>query len=168
MLIDNDWLRQAISVSPDTEFEAGGPVVLLNSIGMFLPSDGTEEIPESIVQLKHAFGVFIRMLRRQSSLTITALSTKARIAEEELRKIETDPHHKAGPRTVHLLAEFFDIDPKRMMKLSGAMITANDDMRHQALRFAAKSADLSTLSSEEMETLNEFVKYVNESKDLAN
>ena len=168
MLIDNDWLRQAIAVSPDTDFEAGGPVALLDSIGMFLPSDMAEEFPESVVQLKYAFGVFIKMLRKRSELTVAALSVKARVAEEELRMIERDPRHKTGPRTVHQLAEYFGIDPNRMMKLSGSIISANENVRDEAVRFAARSDDVSSLSSEEKKMLNDFVKYVNESQDLAN
>lgn len=168
MLIDTEWLRRTISKSPDAEFEAGGPVALLDSIGMFVPSDATNELSDSVVQLKYAFGILIKMLRKQSALTVAELSAKARVSEEELRMIERDPHHKAGPRTVHQLAEYFDIDPRRMMKLSGSMVTTNENFRDEAVRFAAKSDDISSLSSEERKMLNDFVKYVNESQDLAN
>ena len=168
MLIDNNWLRRAIATDLDLECEAGGAVALLDTLGMFLPSDISPDLSEKVVEMKYAFGVFVKMLRKQSSLTVAELSTKARVAEEELRLIERDPHHKAGPRTVHHLALYFKIEPTRLMKLSGATVIANENVRETAVRFAAKSDDLSGLTSEERRMLNDFVKYVNESQDLAN
>lgn len=167
MLINNDWLRQSIATDPDLDCEAGGPIALLDSLGMFIPSDIPAELSEEVVELKYAFGVFVKMLRKQSALTVADLSAHARVSEDELRLIERDPHHKTGPRTVHNLAQYFKIDPTRMMKLSGATVTANQNVRETAVRFAAMSDDLSGLTSDERRMLNDFVKYVNESRDLA-
>jgi transcriptional regulator with XRE-family HTH domain len=169
MLIDNEWLRRTITADPDMECEAGGPATLLEDLGMFLPADlGQDSDDPAVVQLHYAFGTFVRMLRRKERLTVTELAGQVRVDEEELRSIERDPHHKPRPRTVHQLAKRFKIEPRRMMKLSGATANTNQKVHEEALRFAAKSDDINRLTPDEQRMLAEFAKYVNESQDLAN
>lgn len=169
MLIDNEWLRRTITADPDIECEAGGPAALLEDLGMFLPAElGRDGQDPAVVQLHYAFGTFVRMLRQKEGLTVGTLATEIRVAEDELRAIERDPHHKPRPRTVHQLAGRFRIEPRRMMKLSGATVTYNKKLQEEAFRFAAKSDDIARLTPDEQRTLSEFVKYINESQDLAN
>lgn len=169
MLIDNDWLRRTIRDDPEMESDAGGPISLLEDLGVFLPSDlAATEGGETVVHQQYAFGVFIKMLRKKDNLTVADLAARARVTTEDIHCIERDPRHKPKPRTIHQLAGWFKLDPRRMMKLAGATVAANQNVRDEAVRFAAKSDDLSGLTADERRMLNEFVKYVNESQDLAN
>lgn len=167
MLIDNEWLRRTIAADPDMECEAGGPAALLDDLHMFLPAELAQSGQDSTaVQLHYAFGTFVRMMRRNEGLTLTELAAEARVAEEELRTIERDPRCTPRPRTVHQLAGHFQIDARRMMKLSGATVNTNQRLHDEALRFAAKAEDITRLTPDEQRMLSEFVKYVNESQDL--
>jgi hypothetical protein len=52
------------------------------------------------------------------------------------------------------------------MKLSGATITRDQQLQTAAVHFAAKSnSDLTKLSRQEEELLNDFVKYLSEHED---
>lgn len=169
MLIDDEWLRRTISADPDAECEAGRPAALLEDLGMFLSADLREGRDDpAVAQLHYAFGMFVRMLRKKEGLTVADLARQVRVDEEELRAIERDLHHKPRPRTVHQIAQRFKIYPHRMLKLSGATVNTNLKVREEALRFAAKSDDINSLTPDEQKMLAEFVAYVNESKDLAN
>ncbi len=164
MIITPGWLRNKIETAPDTEIEAGIPVMMLESIGMFLPRESAEEPAEDerLVRLKHAFGVFIRNLRLTRELPVEALAECAHIDATELYAIENDPHYVTKPRTVYQLANFFGINLKKMMELSGATQTYDESLEEEALKFAAKSDGVSSLNKEEHEILNEYVKFLNE------
>lgn len=159
MLVSRDWLRRKIEADPDIENDVGNPIEALEDIGMFLPAELSSE-DEEIVELKHVFGVLIRQLRRSEQLTIEELARKARIEIEELKLVEHDPHYRPRPRVVHQLAEYFDVPSRSLMKLSGATISRDRALQEHAMKFAAKSDDLSKLTQEEQILLNEFVKYL--------
>jgi|GEM_PF-1049720 len=161
MLITPTWLRNKIQKEPDIDFDAGMPVHLLQSIDMFLPPDVVADNPadeQRTLQLKHAFGVFIRQLRLRDSLSIEALATTASVLVEELEAIEQDPHFQARPRTVVQLAKVFQIESSKMMKLSGVAHAAEETIEEEALKFAAKSDGVSSLNQAEQRLLNDFVK----------
>ena len=161
MLVSRDWLRRKIDADPDIDADAGTPIGLLESIGMFLPSDLVED-GSNVVRLKHAFGVLVRQLRRREQLSIDELAAKARIDAEELRQVEQDPHFKPKPRLVHQLALVFGVSARSLMKLSGATVTRDERFEEAALRFAAKSDDLSKLTRDEQRVLNEYVKFLSD------
>ena len=167
ILVSRDWLRKKISEDPDVESDAGMPAALLENLGMFLPGDMPEAEPEeeTIVKLKFAFGVLIRQLRLREGLSVTELVDRVRVAEEDLRGIEHDPHHKPRPRVVHQLSKYFNMPEREMMKLSGATRTYNQKFQETAYRFAANSDDLSKLSDAERQALEEYIKYLNEMHD---
>ena len=160
-----EWLRDKILSDPDIATDAGVPVAMLENLGMFLSpelSSKGEQFDDSVIRLKQTFGLLIRQLRRREGLTIGELVQKASITEEELRLIEHDPHHKPRPRTVHQLAEYFQVSKMELMKLSGATLTYDEKFQEEAFRFAAKSDDLSTLTQDEQELLNEYIKFLNQ------
>lgn len=159
MLVTRDWLRRKIESDLEMETDAGAPVAVLESVGMFLPGDLHDET-SNVVQLKHAFGVFIRQLRRRDQLTLDELARRARVDTEDLRQIECDPHFQPRPRVVHQLAEVFDVPLRPLMKLSGATIIRDERFEEEAYRFAAKSDDLSKLNRDEQRALNEYVKFL--------
>ena len=158
------WLRDKILSDPDVANDAGVPVAMLEDLGMFLSpefSSSDEQFDDNVVRLKQTFGLLIRQLRRRERLTIGELVHKATITEEELRLIEHNPHHKPRPRTVHQLAEYFQVSKMELMKLSGATLTYDEKFQEEAFRYAAKSDDLSTLTQDEQELLNEYIKFLN-------
>ena len=165
MLITPAWLRNKTKMEPDIDFDAGMPVHLLHSIDMFLPPDITAAYPvdeKRTLQLKHAFGLFIRQLRLRDGMSIEALAKVASVLAEELEAIEHDPHYQARPRTVVQLAKVFKIATPKMMKLSGVAHAADDALEDEALKFAAKSDGVSSLNREEQSLINDFVKFLNE------
>jgi len=159
MLVSRDWLRRKIEADPDTENEAGWPAEAIDNIGMFLPTELVSE-GGSVVELKHAFGVLIHQLRRRDQVSVAVLATKARIDAEEIKLIEWDPNYRPRPRTVHQLAEYFEMPVRAMMKLSGATVTRDEALKEEAVKFAAKSDDLSKLTKDEQRVLESFVKYL--------
>lgn len=164
MHITPDWLRNKIETTAETEIEAGIPVELLENLNMFLPGELLTAVDEArTVQLKHAFGIFIRNLRLTKELSVDALAKSASITEEELRLIEGDPHYETKPRTVYQLAHCFGINVQKMMKVAGAAQTLDPELEEKTLKFAAKSDGVSSLNKDEQQILNEYVKFLNES-----
>lgn len=159
MLVTREWLRRNIEADPDVDSDAGAPICVLETVGMFLP-DNLRMEASNVVQLKHAFGVFIRQLRRREQWTIEELAARARVAADDLRNIEQDPHFKPGPRVVHQLAQVFDVPLQPLMKLSGTTIARDERFKEEAYRFAAKSDDLSKLTREEQDALTEYVRFL--------
>lgn len=160
MLISDAWLRRKIESTPDIENDAGAPMAMLEDIGMFLPADLSEGTASKDVELGAAFGVLVRQLRRRDRLSMADLAQKARVDEQEVQAIETDPSCVPRPRTVHQLASVFKVPERAMMKLSGATVSVDTDLKEEAMRFAAKSGDMSQLSRDEQNILAEFVKYL--------
>lgn len=162
MFIDKTWLQNKIASDPDINTDAGLPLEHLENIDMFLSSDLIKREIDHILPLKHAFGMLTNQLRRKENMSIVELAENAHILVEELSSIETDPNFKPNPRTVYQLASFFNVSAKTLMKLSGATLTYNKEFEEKALRFAAKSSQASKLTEEEIQILNEYVKYLNE------
>lgn len=160
MLISQDWLRRKVESDPDVDTESGPSLATLESIGMFLPTELTPADENKVVSLVQAFGVLVRQLRRQKQWTVDELAKRARVDAEDLRQIERDPHFRPRPRVVHQLAEVFGMPERSLMKLSGATITQDNGFQEEAMRFAAKSDDMSKLSRDEQRALNDYVKYL--------
>ena len=162
------WLRDKILSDPDIATDAGVPSAVLEDLGVFLSSElvsTDEQTDENVIRLKQAFGLLIHQLRRREELMISELAQKASITEDELRLIEHDPHYKPRPRTVHQLAEYFQVSKVKLMKLSGATLTYDQNFQEAAFRYAAKSDDLSALTQDEQKLLNEYVKFLNQGHD---
>lgn len=162
MQISREWLQRRIQNDPDVETDAGTPIDVLKSLGMFLSPELVQPVGGRNERLPQSFGVLIRQLRRRDQLSVEQLSKKARIDQEELRQIEHDPHFRAKPRMVHQLSTVFKIPTRSMMVLSGAMVANDDQIGEEAERFAAKSDDLSKLTREELKLLNQFVKFLSD------
>lgn len=163
MLITPEWLRNKTESEQVAECEAGMAVEALESIGMFLPRDRVKSVdePERVSRLKLAFGIFIRNLRLKKKISREELARQAAVEIKDIFSIETDPHYQPRPRTVYQLAKFFDIEPQKMMGLSGVTQVYDEELEEEAFKFAAKSSGVSSLNKEEQTLLNEFVKYLN-------
>lgn len=159
MLISQDWLRRKVASDPDMDSDAGPFINVLESIGMFLPPDValSEAQPPRVVE---AFGVLVRQFRRQQRWTVEELAQRARVDAEDLRQIERHPHVRPRPRIVHQLSSVMGVPERALLKLSGATVTRDQSFEEEAMRFAAKSDDMSKLSREEQRALNDYVKYL--------
>lgn len=159
--ISRERLRERILKEPDYEVEAGLPIRDFEVLSIFVPSDLAATRNANVREMSLAFGSLIRLSRRRERLTVEQLADKARVDPIELLAIEQEHGYIAKPRTIHQLATVLKLPEQKLMKLSGATITRDQHLRDAAVRFAAKSnADLTKLSREEEELLNDFVKYL--------
>jgi transcriptional regulator with XRE-family HTH domain len=152
MLISPDWLRRKIESDPDVDTGAGPSIGLMESA---VPTD-----EDNILRVVQAFGVLVRQLRRQQQWTIEELAKRTQIDAEDLRQIERDPHYRPRFHVVHQLSTVYGVPERPLLRLSGATVTADHDFEEKAMRFAAKSDDMSQLSEQEQQALNEYVKYL--------
>jgi transcriptional regulator with XRE-family HTH domain len=159
MLISQDWLRRKVESAPDTDSDAGPFIMVLESIGMFLPPDVAPTEPQP-ARVAEAFGVLVRQFRRQKQWTIEEFARRARVDAEDLRQIERHPQVRPRPRIVHQLAEVMGLPERALLKLSGTAVTRDQHFEEESLRFAAKSDDMSKLSRDEQRALNDFVKFL--------
>ncbi len=168
MHISRDKLRRDIRQDVGLDTDAGIPIQDTGMLKLFVDSKDTrvgEKILQTeTVELKHAFGTLIRQLRRERGLNIETLAAKLTIQVEELRAIEHDPNLDPRPRTIHKLAQFFKLPALELMKLSGVAETHDHSFSDQALKFAASSDDLSSLSKKERAILHAFVKFLSSQK----
>jgi transcriptional regulator with XRE-family HTH domain len=154
LLISKDWLRRKITADPDIDIEAGRPL-----------SDGPEHDAvmgeQKIVQLRMALGVLIRQLRLREQLSIAELAQRAQVAEDDLRRVEHDPHYTARPRLIFQLSQYFNVPLTELSQMAGATHAVNRSLYNEAVRYAARSDDVSALSDEERRDLDAFVAMLN-------
>lgn len=161
--ISREKLRERMLKEPDYEVEAGLPIRDFEVLSIFVPNDLATIRNLNVREMSLAFGSLIRLSRRREGLSVEGLAEKARIDLAELLAIEQEHGYIPKPRTVHQLAVFLKLPEQKLMKLSGATITRDQQLQKAAVRFAAKSnSDLTKLSRQEEELLNDFVKYLSE------
>lgn len=118
----------------------------------------------SIEDLRRGLGALIQMLRRRQRLSVEKLAENARIAASDLHRIEHDPKFDPSPRTIFQLEEYFDLDERTLVVLSGA-VHVDDTVREEAVRFAASSEAIQDLTREERKLLNQFVRFLSKHTD---
>lgn len=161
LLFTIDGLRRKIASDPEDEPAAGGPVD--RSIEHALEAENTAVIGESkVVQLRIALGVLVRQLRLREGLSIAQLSERAQVSEDELRQVEHDPHYTARPRLIYQLSQYFNVSLTTLSQMSGTTHAVNRVLYNTAIKYAAHSDDVSTLTNEEREALDTFVAMLNE------
>ena len=122
------------------------------------------EYSTNINDLHRSLGTLINMLRRRDKITVSQLANKANIDPTELYNIETDPNFKPNPRTIIQLEKYFNLVPRTLVILSGA-VRVKKEVHNEAVRFAAKAQNVSDLSKDELKLLNNFVKILKEYTD---
>lgn len=123
-------------------------------------ADDTSDLQD----LHRGLGVLIQMLRRLERVSADQLASEARIDLAELRRIELDPTFDPNPRTIFQLEQYFNLPPRILVVLSGAVRVENE-VREEAVRFAASSQNISELTGAERKLLNRFVKFLREHTD---
>lgn len=157
LLFSKDWLRRTIAADPDIDIEAGRSLV-----GDELQSDVAMIGGRNVVQLRMALGVLVRQLRLREQLSVAALAQRSRVPEDELRRVEHDPHYTARPRLIYQLSHYFKVPLTKLSQMSGTTHAVNRSLYNQAVRYAAHSDDVSTLTEEERRDLDAFVALLND------
>jgi transcriptional regulator with XRE-family HTH domain len=149
-----EWYRRMLlSISEDEEHLIGP---------LFNPVEDKQNTPPGPGTL--AFGTLLRLERRNDRMTVAELAKKLDIDEDEIRKIEHDPYYRARPRTISSIAAYFDLPAREIMKLAGVAASNDRHFGEKAMRFAAHSDDMGTLSKEEKELLKSFVEFLKNKK----
>ena len=92
------------------------------------------------------------------------MAEEARVDAAELQGIERDPAFDPSPRTVYQLEQYFKLRERSLVMLSGA-VRVDNDVREEAVRFAASSENIHGLTKEERALLNQFVKFLTRHTD---
>ena len=121
----------------------------------------TAKDPE-VDEMRHAFHLFVRMLRRRRGLTVDGLAQRADIDRDEIVAMERNSAYRPSPLTLHKLCNFYSIPEKRMLVLAGAIKEAPEGFSERASRFAAQSESFAKLTKEEQKALDEFVQFLKE------
>lgn len=145
---------------PTLEFLLG----LLSRCAPFLkkrrPSERAPEVKSAVLN------VLVHQLRRRERLTVQQLADKIRVGASEIEAIESDSNFMPKPRTIHVLAEYMRVPPKALLSLTSEAIQDDPYLTDAALKFAASSSDLSTLTGNERKGLNDFVKFLSKHKGV--
>jgi len=121
---------------------------------------GADRVEEAeVLALHRGLGVLLRLLRRRDGLSVEELARAARVDPAELTRIESDASYDPSPRTIYQLEEHFRLPARSLVLLSGAQ-DVGDDVRSEAIRFAASADGISTLSRAERKLLNSFVAFL--------
>lgn len=147
-----DWYRRKVLSMEGSDYLIGPA---------FDPQDADQQLEES-ASAALAFGSLLRLQRRNSRLTVAQLAKAMDVDEGEIRSIEHDASYRARPRTILSIARYFELPPKTVMKLAGAAAVNDDGFVENAMRFAAHSDDLGSLTKEEKQLLKKFVEFLRE------
>jgi transcriptional regulator with XRE-family HTH domain len=112
-------------------------------------------------ELPHVFGQFVSMLRKKNGFSVESLAAKAKVDAEEICRIEVDSTYEPKPRTVSQLANAFGLTPKSLARLANLTFTRDNRIVEGAVRFAACSKNMDSLTKEQLQALKDFVKFLN-------
>lgn len=104
-----------------------------------------------------AFGKFVNLMRRRQGFSIEKLADEAELDASEVLVIEDDVHYLPEPRTVYRLAQVFKVPQRQLMELAGLTAANDDELRREAVRFAARSESMERLTKSESAALDAFV-----------
>jgi len=110
--------------------------------------------------IRYVFGAVMRGLRLEKGLSIDQLSKESDVDSKEITAIERYCTYRPSPLTLYKLSDYFGIPQRKFALLAGAIKNVPSEFKEQASRFAACSESFAKLSSEEKQTLDEFVKFL--------
>ena len=155
--ISKDWCARMAQIESDAEIGAG----LLAVDPVF---DGEKTHIVSVEEPNFAFGRLVRLMRRSRRLSLEKLAEDADVDIEELVEIEDDTHYRPDARTVHQLANVFQLPRGSLLQVAGLTVRKNDTIYQEAIRFAARSEPVAELTPEERAALEAFVVVLSEQK----
>lgn len=158
MEITKEWCLKMAQLETNTEIGVGR--LAFDPIFEFEPSHASPSQEETSI----AFSRFVRLMRRDRGQTLEKLADAADLDVAELVEIEENPHHKPQPRTVYMLANYFQIPRKSLSQVAGLTVPRDTQLHEEAVRFAARSEPMAALSPEERAALDAFVAVLSEQK----
>lgn len=121
-------------------------------------TDGpTSEPSAQAEENRIAFGKFVNLMRRRQGFSIEKLADEADLDASDILVIEDDIHFVPEPRTVFRLAQVFKVPQRKLMELAGLTAANDDELRREAVRFAARSESMERLTDAESAALEAFV-----------
>jgi len=151
MNTDKDWILAKAEQEDGCFISAGGLVSALEQ---------SEQQASNVVPLRQAFVRFVQLARRERRLSVDQFAEKVDVDLVELLKIETEEQYQPAIRTVHKIAGFLSVSEQRLMALAGLLQVKDVQFQNAALKFAARSAPVEKLSTEEHSDLEEIVKFL--------
>lgn len=157
--------QSAISRLEDADYE-GHSLSMLNRIARALnrrltvlatPEDSADS---EGTELRRAFQMTVRNLRKASALTIEELSEETGIAPRELVLMEHSLTYRPAPDVLTKLSKFYNIPCRRLLVLAGAAEKVPERVRETAAEYAVKSESAGQLTDEEKQLLDEFVSFL--------
>jgi transcriptional regulator with XRE-family HTH domain len=146
--------------------EAGEEPSELAAAGRQLVEDAIRhskaELADKILPLHKGLSSFLVMLRRRDGLDEDELAQKANVDAEEIRRIEYDPAYQPSPRTIFYLERALSLPSGVLARLAGAIKHKSPELEGRVLKFAANAKSMGKLTKEELQLLNEFVKFLTE------
>jgi len=156
--------QSVISRLEDADYE-GHSLSMLNRIAEALKQKMTVVMTAKDPEtggMRHAFRLFVQMLRRRHGLTVDKLAQRADIDRDEIVAMERNNGYRPSPLTLHKLCDVFGIPERRMLALAGAIKEAPRGLSERASGFAAQSESFADLTREEKRELDEFVRFLKE------
>jgi transcriptional regulator with XRE-family HTH domain len=148
MNTDIDWLRRRSAQEDECTVSVGG----------FVSSLEQKAKTQVVVPIQHAFVRFIELERRKRRLSLEQFAERVDVDLAEMFKIVSEEHNKPAIRTVHKIAEFLKLPEKKLLALAGLLQIKDPEFQTAALKFAARSAPVETLTKQEHADLEEIVK----------
>ncbi len=163
LLFSNEWMRRTIATDPDDEPEAGVPPLTANAATEAARPAHIAELSErNAVQMRNVLGLLIKQLRSSRGLSISELAERAEVSEDELRRVERDPHYTAGPRLIFKLSEYFSVSLTTLSQVAGTTREVDRVLFNEGVKYAAHADEAVILTNEEQALLDAFVSLVNE------
>lgn len=147
-----EWFLRSAAIEGEAEVGAGMP-------------PWTQPAPHaggSAAASRIAFGRFVELWRRHRGWNVEKLAEEAGLDPEEILEIEHDPHSPPEPDAVYRLARVFGVAPKGLYVIAGLIEPRSPVLRDQAVRFAARSENVSRLDEAERQALEAFVTALSE------
>ena len=153
--VTKDWCEAMARQEADVEVGAG----LIAADPIF---NGEAAHDTTFDESRIALGRFVHLMRRRDKLSLEALAERADVDLAELMSIEFDAHYLPESRTLYQLAHTFKVSHKKLMGLSG--LTKPKDVQYveEAVRYAARSESIETLSAEEQAALEWLISVLSE------
>lgn len=150
-----EWFANSARIEGDSEIGAGIPPT-------HRPTQTTS--PAAIKQLdtRIAFGQFVELWRRNKGWNAEELAKAADVDTEDILEIEHDPHCEPEAYAVHALAQVFGVKPSKLMELAGLAESRTPVLREEAIRFAARSESIESLTHHEREAFEAFATTLSE------
>jgi DNA-binding XRE family transcriptional regulator len=106
---------------------------------------------------RQSLGKLVELSRRRMRLSVEQLAQTANVDLAELLAIEKAEEILPEPRTIYQLAQVLRMRVEPLLELAGLAVSTSGGLTESAVRFAARSEPMDSLTSEEEAALSWFV-----------